>query len=316
MLKSFARDFEYVQNLLQSYEKYNIDKIPIHIVIPRSDFDLFSTFANDFTIILCDEDIPVKYASEYVGNIRPGYINQQIVKLTFWKLNISEHYFCLDSETVFLRDFTYSDFMTPEGEPYIFLTDDNDLQTDPDYFLKYWKTRQASLAKIRHEIGITEEMHLKTSHNSQTFSKKVLQDFEVNFLESKELDYIGLLAISPYEFSWYNYYLQFRFPEALVKDPVVKMFHSMGQLAYSRLLGISKKDLSKGYIAIIVNSNFHGYGLDYNYKLYKLIAKQVPSLLLLQALLHQCTIQAFITWRHKLIRTLRKVRNVRFASHN
>ncbi len=43
--------------------------------------------------------------SEPVAGIRPGYINQEIVKLAFWELGLTENYFCVDSDAVFVRPF-------------------------------------------------------------------------------------------------------------------------------------------------------------------------------------------------------------------
>ena len=82
-----------------------------------------------------DESITKELVNDYsIRGIRPGYINQEIIKLSFWKKRLCKNYFCMDSDGVFIRNFYISDFMYDKNTPFTVLVEDNELKVDPEYF--------------------------------------------------------------------------------------------------------------------------------------------------------------------------------------
>jgi len=262
MIKSYRNDFDYCMRLVASINRFNVDNVPTYIVVEKEDLVLFSQFTNDNITVLATESIPVDFVETGFNGISPGYINQEIVKLAFWKLQKAKHYLCLDSDGEFIRPFSLGDFMASTDEPYTFLTEDRNLQIDRNYFDAHWVGREILLRKILVAIDYKPKF-IETCHNHQVFSSHVLQDFEENFLSMNKYSYSDILKISPYEFSWYNFWLQKRFPDNIHKrEPNFLIVYSEQMELTMRLQGIIKDDISRGYVGLILNSNYsRGFGV-------------------------------------------------------
>ena len=110
--KTYNKDYVRVCNLVNSFNLHNKDGLKLYICVSRNEFDLFKKLKSENVDIILDDDIPVQYFTEHIINgYTKGYLNQQIAKLGFWKLNKCNHYFCADSDLIFIRDFYESDFM-------------------------------------------------------------------------------------------------------------------------------------------------------------------------------------------------------------
>ena len=280
MLKTYSNDVLYAQRLISSYQKHNANLIPMFIVVPEVDVELFEKFKDKNIQIIAEEsvtDFLVK--DDSVRGIRPGYINQEIIKLAFWELGLCENYLCLDSDAEFIRDFYFSDFMYDENTPFSILVEDNELAVDPEYYNEHWIGRSKLLEVIKKELEL-EDPRTLTCHNMTIFSAKVLKAFKEKYLLPRGYTYIDLLKKSPYEFSWYNFWLQKDITIPIVfREPLFKMFHTKNQhLEYIRKK-ITIKDIARGYLGVVVNSNYsRGFGVvGYDQeKLYKVnILKRV-----------------------------------------
>ena len=157
---------------------------------------------------------------------------------------------------MFIRPIRSSDFLALDGYPYTVLVEDLELKVEPRYFDQYWRERGRSLRLIQSEIGLDAPVVL-TCHGHQIFSATVLQSFVNDFLTPRGWDYRDALAVAPYEFSWYNFWLQ---KSGVIpihpREPLVKVFHHEGQHFEYILRGIGLADLARGYLAVVVNSNF------------------------------------------------------------
>ena len=257
LLKSYHKDISYVNKLVESFDKYNIDSINLYIVIPRNDIEFFNEYKNKInTVLLLEDDILKEHlVSNGSNNLSPGYINQQIVKLSFWETKLSKSYLCLDSDFVFIRDFYYSDFLNESGDPYLFLDHENDLNTDGIYF-KYYQTARLNKLNIISERLNLKFKNLLNVHNSQTFNSEILKQFHEEFLLKNNLGYSDLLSISPYEFSWYNFWVQKTQKNNLLYKPsLVKFFHMDYQYVFSLMI-TDLKDLRRSYIGIVLNTTW------------------------------------------------------------
>lgn len=256
LLKSHAPDFAYAERLVASFNQFNRDSILLYIVVPDNEISMFSKFSSSNIEVLGESVLAGHLVDSQVHGLRPGYINQEIIKLSFWELGFTENYFCVDSEALFIRDFFTSDFMATPEIPYTVLVEDNELKVEPNYFNQYWVQREASLREIQRLVGLDDPI-IRTCHGHQIFSSTVLRSFVDGFLNPRSWTYRDALAAAPYEFSWYNMWLQ---KTQLIpihqREPLVKVFHNEDQHLEYILRGVTLADIARGYLAVVVNSSY------------------------------------------------------------
>ncbi len=286
--KTFKNDFNYLKRLLESFKKYNVQNIKMYIIFPKDDETFFyqkigKKELNNIEIIYEErfESLLAKqplYCNQISGEsnvysvspIRSGYINQEIIKLAFHELQLAENYMPIDSDGEFLRPFTIDDFIAEDGYPYTILEEDNELKVDPVYWYEVgWALREKIIRKINKEIDYSNRVMI-TAHGFCILSSEVLSDFKLNFMDKKNYSYIRLMEIASYEFSWYNLWLlKTNIIPIHYREPMFKTFHTKEQLTWYKRQGITLSDIRRGYIGIVVNSNFQpGRGeenpLDYD----------------------------------------------------
>lgn len=278
LLKTYEKDFSYAKRLLTSFAKYNRDGITCYVVAPGVSekvlLDGLSDEVKKHVSLVAEEEWEDLFTEESINGIRAGYINQEIVKLSFWEKGLCENYCCLDSDGVFIRDFYLKDFMFDEETPYTVLVEDNELKSDPYYYQAYWVKREEYLRKIQRELGLADK-RLLTCHGFQTFNCKVLADLKSEFMDPNGYRYTDLMRIAPYEFSWYNLWLQKCNVIAVHPcEPMFVYFHMEHQLYLSWILGRGIDDLKRSYVGIVINSNWaRGKLLSYSDKRERLKAR-------------------------------------------
>lgn len=256
LVKSYEGDLEYAERLVSSLRRHNVDHLPVYFVVPDDAVEVFAEVVGDVGDVLSEAALAKHLVSESTAGFSAGYINQEIVKLSFWELGLVDNYFCVDSDAEFIRDFTAADFMADASTPYTLLTEDADLQVERDYFSNTWITRAKSLDRIREAVGY-EGIWPLTVHGHAIFSSTVLASFQSEFLTTRGWTYADALKISPYEPSWYNAWLLHRKPiEIIRRDPLVKTFHTSTQHLEYVLRGVTEEDVARGFLAVVVNSNF------------------------------------------------------------
>ena len=262
MLKTYLGDIRFLPTLLESFKTFNLDGIKLYLIVEEETLADFLHFATTDVIVMSDSYAREFYTHDPLEGIRPGYINQQIAKLTFFLTGISDNYLCLDSDAKFVSPFMKSDFISRSGREYSVLVQDKDLQTDDEYFSRYWSSREKDLMKIRQFFGIPETRMLKTCHGFQIMNSQVLKEFKQEVVDRQIDHYKTILSLSPYEFTWYNYYLQLLERDISPIEPLFKVFHTEKQLIEASLLGMTEESLSRSYLGYVVQSNFHGFGLS------------------------------------------------------
>ena len=279
MLKTFAGDLEYVSRLVETFNRFNPEELPLVIVAPQADLHLFKEYESSLVSCVSDESIPVRYLTSQdvppnLADPRPGrspvgYLNQGISKLGFSRLKLFDHYVCLDSDTEFIRPIRRSDFMSTSQVPWFFAQDYSDLAADPFYSERYWWEREACLTKVRNALDLHDSPRL-TVHNSLVMSAKVLENFEEEFLSANSLDFADLMVICPLEFFWYGVWMQKQTAIPLLqRGDIIRMINHQGEHLALFSLGIRKQSLANGYVGVIVNSNWsRQYGVvDFDYPL-------------------------------------------------
>jgi hypothetical protein len=255
--KSYSNDLKRVKKLASSIEKYNEDKLPFYVSVPEKDFTLFQNANIPMTELLVDEDI-----HQASGR---GWIQQQIVKSNFWKLDLSENYLCLDSDSYFIKPFYQHDFIAYEDVPYtvmheqkeLFEWADRNLHFDPQEGFNIEKDDVMSLFnrqyKKRWDFGPSPTI----------WSKKVWKSLEDNYITPNGLTFEKLIEYCPSEFTWYGEaLLAFRPFEILPVQPLFKVFHYPRQFVQAKEQGYTEELYTKNYYGIILQSNY-GAPLEY-----------------------------------------------------
>lgn len=256
LLKSHADDFSYAKRMVESFNRFNLDKVTLYAVVPTVDLELFAPLQSDTVVLIAEEEFSEHLVDTPVHGMRPGYINQEIVKLAFWELGLAENYFCVDSDAEFIREFRVQDFMYDDKTPYSVLVEDHELEVEPKYFHQYWQSRESELRHIANLIGWTSPV-IRTCHGHTVLSSTVLRSFVDEFLGPRGWDYKDALAESPYEFSWYNIWMQFAKPIPVhQREPWIKVFHHEGHHLEYLMRGITMQDIARGYLGVVVNSNY------------------------------------------------------------
>ena len=116
---SYVKDLNRLEVLKLSVDKFNADKIPFCIMVPQKDLEIMKnkiTTGNESYELKFITDEEVLYSQSEQSS---GWKKQQVKKLAFWELGISNFYTVIDSDVYFIQDFHVSDFMRDENTPYL-----------------------------------------------------------------------------------------------------------------------------------------------------------------------------------------------------
>lgn len=253
--KTYKGDISRFERLYLSILKHNQDKIPFIVSVPKVDLEIFYKRFEGLNLVT-DESYARKYFSnEEIWGLSTGYINQEICKLSFWETRKAYNYLFVDSDAYFIRNFYLTDFIARDTTPYSVLVMDKDLNLQP-YYQEFGAYRRSQIKKIFDYIELNDN-RLVTCHGMTIINESVMGDFRKHFLNKRKLTYLDLIKISPYEFSWYNAWLQkSKVIDIISVEPFFKTFHTRIEYLISRLLLIKEEDLAREYVGIVLNSNW------------------------------------------------------------
>jgi Family of unknown function (DUF6492) len=257
-IKSHKPDLVLVDRLLRSISKHNRDEISVFISAPADDVPAFRDLSGQFTevSVLGDDYFGIPEVTRKIWGFAPGYITQQLVKLSVHRLSEAWNYLILDSDTYFIRDFETKDFITPGGTGLTVLSEDADLVADPAY-TPFAEHRAMKIGLIADRLDLPERARA-TCHNNTVFQGSVLREFH-DWRHSEGLSLLDLMDIAPIEFTWYNFFLAKHCPERLVRvEPFIKMVHTRSE--YRRLVaaGFSHESFRRSYLGVCLNSGWAG----------------------------------------------------------
>jgi len=260
--KSYRNDLPRVKVLLDSVIRNNVDNIPFFISVPAADVTLFQSELGSvgYTLIR-DEDI-VDLPTDV-----PGWIKQQVVKSSFWKLGVCDNYVMIDSDSYFIRPFHTTDFLY-NGTPYTVMHEQHDLFS--------WtcnKTQQLgfdpqqSFAECRLKVM---DLFDRTGGRLYDFgpspviwSAAVWRSLEDDYLKPAGATLTTAITKVQSEFTWYGEWLLATRPIPLLPiEPLFRVFHYQGQYAESKNQCVTEADLAKVYMGIVMQSNAN---LPYKY---------------------------------------------------
>lgn len=256
LLKSYGPDLPYAERFMASFDRYATESIPVFAVVPDEDVDAFTTMMAGRGEVLPESLWSQHLVTERIHGNSPGYINQEIIKLTFFEQGLVRNYLCADSEAVFLRPFSSADFMADNNTPYTFVTEDAELRVDPEYWRRYGATRDRSLVGLREYLRLSPVTPYQTCHGFGVFAASVLRSLQ-DFLIDRGMTYADALQVSPYEFSWYNFWLEReRVIRRITREPIFLTVHIESQHLEFALKGVTESAVARGYVGVVVNSGF------------------------------------------------------------
>ena len=254
--KTYSGDLDRVSLMLETFNKYNADGLSLFLSVPELDLALFKRFESKTVSIITDESYAGKYFTDKeLHNLPIGYVNQEICKLAFWESKIAKKYLCLDSDLLFIRDFHESDFMADKNTPFTVLVMDKDLAIEKHYH-DFWLWRQSFIASIYKKIGLNDR-RCRTCHGMQVLNATVLASLKRDFMAKHKYSYADLIAIAPFEFTWYNAWFQkCGLVREVAVEPFFKRFHMRIEYTLSRLRGLKVRDYAYSYVGIVLNGNW------------------------------------------------------------
>ncbi len=259
--KSYHRDVLRAARLADSIRRHNKTGLPFYLSCPSSDMALFKdTIGSDGVIFLTDEEIVAANPaiSKQAFDALPGVITQQIVKSEFWRLNISENYLCLDSDSYFIRDFSKDDFLTPTGVPFTVMNQSLELRMFGAIHghAKIARNIDADCETIMGILGRTGR-HYDFGPLPVVWSRRVWSDLATQYLAPKGLSFLDAMVQYPSEMRWYGEaLLKYRSIELWPVETLFRCYHYEDQFRLARKAGETDQTLSQTYLGVCVQSNW------------------------------------------------------------
>jgi hypothetical protein len=146
--------------------------------------------------------------------------------------------------------------MADRTTPYTFTTEDSELRVDPEYWRRYGAVRDRWLVGLRQFLGLEPLTPYRTCHGFGVFAEPVVRSLQ-SFLRKQGLTYAGALQLCPYEFSWYNFWLERECTiPRVVREPIFLTVHIEPQHLEFALKGVTESAVARGYVGVVVNSGF------------------------------------------------------------
>lgn len=257
--KSYSKDFLRLRRLLASVNEFNVDHLDFYISTPKSEKDfLEKVVGQEGYIWVADEDIvaanPKADFAKYQA--MPGGLSQQIIKSEFWRLGYAENYLCLDSDSLFIRKFYRSDFLSNDGAPYTVLHQNKEL---------------FQLAIDRGHIKIERDLRVEAERVKAVFNRdgpnfycapapfiwsaKVWQSLDAEYLQPKGMNLWDFISPElPETLIYGETLLKYRAIPLIAIEPLFRTYHYDWQYFLMKRLGETKLKVAKNYLGIIYQS--------------------------------------------------------------
>lgn len=255
-IKSYRPDFDSLEKLLHSINVYNKDNIPVYVSVNDADFDFFVENINIASIqIIKDSDI-----FDYPPD--DGWRYQQIIKSNVYRLGICKNYLCIDSDSEFIRDFYYSDFLYNDETPYTIMHESKSflesmenigLDSENIFFKEALRATRPLLGNMGKEWDYGPSPYLWNCNVWRHFNEIFLKKQNLNFIDFfNQID----KKTPPSECVIYGeYLLRTRLIDILPVEGFFKVYHYRKQfLLEKKFHNIDK--LKKNYLGVIFQSNW------------------------------------------------------------
>lgn len=274
--KSYSRDFLRLKRLLSSIQKFNPEHIPFYISTPQADRELLiQVLGAEGYFWVADEDIvaanPKSDFAKYQA--MPGGLSQQIVKSEFWRLQQAQNYLCLDSDSIFIRDFHQADFLTADGVPYTVLHQNKEL-----FQIASNRGQDKVERDLRFEAERVKALFGRKGPNFYCapapfiWSAKVWQSLDTEFLHPNGISIWDFISLEhPETLIYGEALLKYHAIPIIAIEPLFRVYHYDWQYFLMRRLGETETKVAKHYLGIIYQSAWESelnYGVPQNHGLH------------------------------------------------
>jgi len=265
--KSYGKELHRAKRLADSVDIYNTDNIKFYVSVPQEDIEVFrKLLKNNKCFLLTDEEI-IAETCEVFGQI-PGYFSrhllQQLIKLEFWRMEKSENYAWVDSDSYFIKEFKISDFMYDDKTPYTIMRefDLSAIQNSWNNIPKKLKERRINdrvehIKKFKTVFGEGFNDYVFGDSTPIIWSSNVLKDLYENYLIPEKKTIFRLLSDFPCETYLYGYYLiHSNCIPVYPKQHMFKAFDYLDEFIVSEMMGGNECSIAKEYFGICIQSNW------------------------------------------------------------
>ena len=256
-LKSYRDDLSYIPRFIKTFERHNLDDLPLVVVVPSSDVDAFRFLADSGYEVISEEVFSPHLVTHGIAGNSLGYTNHQIIRMAFWEMGMFRNTVNVDSEMIFVRDFSRSDFLSSDETPYTFMSEDFELRTDPIYRDTHFQRRIDQMRAIKQALNSTDD-RMSTMHGGAVYSAEAWSSFRQEFMMPNAYTYADLLEISPIPPTWYTFWMQEREPVRLVpKNPWWFVVHNADQFIFHTVARhMNLQSVPGDPIGLVINSGF------------------------------------------------------------
>jgi hypothetical protein len=261
LCKSYRDDLDRAVTLAKSVRQFNHDELSFYISVPNDDLVLFQNrIGNEGIVFITDEEIISTNGHIDINRFKllPGQLSQQIVKSEFWRINPLENFLCVDSDSRFIRKFSSSDFLAPDGNPYTVLNEGK------DYLTFCAAHRIGNAAQNFRETALQMQQFFDRTGPLYNFgpfpviwNRQVWQALN-SFLASKGETIVDAILRLPHEASWYGETLLSQKSIPLLPiEPLFKAYLYYEQFESDQQIGINENLLSQNYLGVVYQSNWY-----------------------------------------------------------
>jgi len=257
--KSYSTDLRRVVRLAQSVAQFNLEQIPFYVSVTEAELPLFRAHLIDLNVVLIsDEDIvrATPNLTLQAVSAMPGHLAQQVIKSSFWHLNISNSYLCLDSDAFFIRRFSHSDFIAPNGTPYTMLDEAHDVQEDA-----MRKKRSRVITAFNNEADLVQNLFQRQGRRYSfgpfplVWHRAVWESLDHQYLAPRNMNIADAILLAPIESRWYGEaLLAFKAIDLMPCQALFKVYHYAWQKDNDLRAGVDHSSLALLYCGIINQS--------------------------------------------------------------
>ncbi|MEW5746236.1 MAG: DUF6492 family protein [Nitrospirota bacterium] len=260
--KSYRNDLERAVSLVESIRTFNRSSLPLSISVPLTDLALFKNrIGTEDVQWLTDEDIisadPELSINSY--HALPGQLSQQIVKAEFWRANALSSCLCIDSDSIFIRDFDWTDFLYAGDIPYT-------VMHEGKAFHEFCMSNGVSHA-VKTLISTQEEFRGMFVRKGPlynfgpfpvTWHRSVWEDLSEQFLKPRNMTIAEAIRLHPSEAFWYGEaLLKYHSIPIVPREPFFKAYLYLEEYEHDKDRGVTHEMLSTIYSGIVYQSNWH-----------------------------------------------------------
>lgn len=265
--KSYRKDMLRARRLAESVQRLNSDQIPLFMCVPSCDLDSFKAcFEGIACKFLTDEQILLESSKSNgdLPHLFPQHLMQQLIKLEFWRMGFCRNYVWIDSDSYFIRPFSFSDFMADTATPYLIQD-----EFSVDLAKAKWRgiPQKELERRIRRNIVLIEKFQRLFNNSGPLYnfgggmpivwSVKVLENFNNSYLKRQKIPIYEMLFRYPCETHLYGEYLHHsRTIPIHSKIHMFKSYLYLDEFVKSQIMGENEYSLAQSYLGICIQSNW------------------------------------------------------------